>query len=628
MNTRFLFSILLVIFSTSILFGKSDGLSKKGEKQWFYLNSQASLKRYDYILPHLEKLVQSNPDFIKGRKLLAETYIYTQQFDKAAPFIKKSIETYKLNDKYWWQMSSDANRAIKNYPEAINSLKSLLKVPALGLPYQKLTEEKIKQLEYTWFMIQNPVPFQPIQLGNEVNTPAFELYPFLSPDGEKLYFTRKERNEELFQAEKVNGNWNNVKELSFNTDVNEGAQSVSADGKLILFTACNYPNGLGSCDIFYSFLVNGTWTTPNGIGAPINSTDWESQPSISANGMAILFSSNRPGGKGGKDLYISYLNKENKWLEPQNLGDVINTPFDEETPFLHADGRSLYFSSNGHSSIGGKDIFVSRLSDNGKWSEPVNLGYPINTEKDESSIYVELDGKSAYLASEREGGQGKLDLYQFVLHDSVRSTPSTFVNAIVSDIHTKAKLDVEYSIFNFENNQIFSFGQTKQDGEFLICMPVNKTYRLEITKPGYMFYSEQFLTQSGSMVKPYVLEVKMQPIALGANIILKNILFKTDSYELGDLSFPELQKIIELMNANKNIKAIVKGHTDNIGSSNYNLELSQKRAQSVVDYLLQNGIAADRLSAKGMGASQPISTNDTEEGRLENRRTEFQIVEQ
>lgn len=619
------FFILILISVSFTGNAQTNVLPKKAEKEWSPIRAQLGLRKYEAALPELQKFVEKYPDYIPGRKFLAESYLYTLRFQDAANFIDETTAKFSPDDKDWWAMAAEANQKLKKYPEAIAALKKLQNWPNTGVSYQKMVTDKIKQLEYMMNMKLHPVPFSPVHLGNEINTQGFELYPFLSPDGGKLYFTRKDKNEDLFSAEKINGQWTNVKPLSFNTYDNEGAQTVSADGKLILFTACNHPGGLGSCDIFYSMLLNGEWTKPSGIGAPINSTDWDSQPFISANGMAIIFSSNRPGGKGGKDLYISYLSKENKWMEPQNLGSVINTPGDEETPFLHADGRTLYFSSNGHLSIGAKDIYMSRLSDDGKWSEPVNLGFPINTEGDESSVYVELDGKSAYISSERDSGQGKLDIYQFVLHDSVQADPATYVKAVVRDAHTKKLLDVNYSIFDFDNNNLFAQGRTQKDGAFLICMPVENTFRLQIEKAGYVFHSEQFQPQSGTMLQPHILEVDLFPLENGASVILKNVLYKTNSYQLEAVSFPELQKVIDLMKSDAKIHAVIKGHTDNVGNPAYNLELSQKRAQSVVDYLVKNGISADRLTAKGMGETTPLVPNSTDENRQTNRRTEFVI---
>lgn len=313
-------------------------------------------------------------------------------------------------------------------------------------------------------------------------------------------------------------------------------------------------------------------------------------------------------------------------MMPQNLGSIINTPGDEETPFLHPDGRTLFFSSNGHRGMGEKDLFMSRMSDDGVWSEPINLGYPINTERDESGLYIALDGKTAFISSSREGGQGNLDIYEFELPKDVRANPATYVKAIIKDSQTDDRLDAVYSIFEFENNHLFAFGETVQQGEFLITMPIDKTFRLEIEKKGYVFHSEQFKAQEGSISKPYLLEVRLQPVNKGSSIVLQNVLFRTNSYELEEVSFPELMKVVELMKSEPEISARIKGHTDDVGSAEYNLSLSEKRAQSVLEFLIENGISRNRLSAEGYGETQPLVPNDSDGNRQMNRRTEFEII--
>jgi outer membrane protein OmpA-like peptidoglycan-associated protein len=534
----------------------------------------------------------------------------------------------KYQEKEWLAMKADAHKALRQYGEAISTWQQYREWPALGLSYQKLVDERIAQLRFTKEAVDNPVPYNPVNVGEQINTQYFELYPYISPEGSKMYFTRKEKQEDIFEAEWIDENWANVRPLTFNTTENEGAHTVSADGRFLFFTACNRQDGLGSCDIFYSMKTDKGWTNPAGIGAPVNSTDWESQPCFTANNMAMLFSSNRPNGYGGKDLYIAYLDKSFRWKEPINLGPEINTKGDEETPFLHADGRTLYFSSNGHPSVGGKDLYVSRLGADGKWSKPVNLGYPINTEGDETGLFVALNGKSAYLASDRAGGVGNLDIYSFELNKPMQATPSTYVKARIKNKQNSQPLIAEYRIALLQNNDLFAEGISSPTGEFLICIPADTTYALTIDKQGFLFYSDQFQPKGGTLLEPYLLDVFLEPIQQGSSTVLKNVLFAYNSHSLLPASYPELDKLADLLLSNPNIIAEVSGHTDNIGSDSYNLDLSKKRAESVVVYLSVKGVPKARLSAKGYGSAKPIADNATEEGRALNRRTEFRIISQ
>jgi outer membrane protein OmpA-like peptidoglycan-associated protein len=313
-------------------------------------------------------------------------------------------------------------------------------------------------------------------------------------------------------------------------------------------------------------------------------------------------------------------------MEPINLGPEINTKGDEETPFLHADGRTLYFASNGHPSVGGKDLYVSRLGINGKWSKPVNLGYPINTEGDEAGLFVALDGKSAFLSSERPGGFGKLDIYSFELNEPVSAIPSTYVKAIIKHQDNKQPLSAGFKIAQLDNNDLFAEGISTANGEFMLCIPADKTYALSIEKKGFIFHSEQFQPRGGTQLSPYLLEVYLKPIITGGSVILKNVLFAYNSHALMPVSYPELDKVAELLLANPQLKAEISGHTDNVGGEAFNLELSKKRAESVAVYLAVKGIDRSRITAIGFGASKPIADNSTEEGRTQNRRTEFRLI--
>jgi outer membrane protein OmpA-like peptidoglycan-associated protein len=621
---RFLLFASLIGISFQ-LFAQQPALPKKYQQEWNDIRAKAAIARHEEMIPRLEDLISNNRDFLPALKLLTESYMVTKRYDEALKIISSVEAKGQFSEKDWLAMKARAYADLKQYPEAIAATRQLSEWPGLGIGYQKVVLEQISKLEFTWKAIQNPVPFMPYNLGSEVNTEFFELYPHISPDGKELFFTRKERNEDLFVAEWKDSIWGNVRSLPINTNENEGAHTVSADGRFLFFTACNRSGGLGSCDIFYSMKTPEGWTKPAGIGAPINSTDWESQPCFTSNGMAMLFSSNRPNGFGGKDLYIAYLDKNFKWQEPKNLGPEINTPGDEETPFLHADGRTLFFSSNGHPTVGGKDIYRSRLGDDGKWSKPVNLGYPINTEEDESGLYVLLDGKTAYLASDREGGFGKLDLYRFELNKEVQATPATYVKAIVRHATTKAPLRAEFRIASVDKDILFAEGYTSDIGELLVCMPTDQEFAMQVERKGFVFHSENFKAGEGTLAEPFLLEIDLQPVTLPSSIVLKNVFFAFNSHALQSASFPELDRVVALLQQYPELKAEISGHTDNVGANEYNLQLSQKRAESVVNYLFEKGISKQRLVAKGYGSTQPIASNDNEAGKAENRRTELKL---
>jgi outer membrane protein OmpA-like peptidoglycan-associated protein len=392
-----------------------------------------------------------------------------------------------------------------------------------------------------------------------------------------------------------------------------------------------YPGGrkgLGSCDLFISYsLGNEKWSTPENMGAPVNSEYWDSQPSLAADGQTIYFISNRPGGKGGADMWKCTKNAQGKWANLTNMGDSVNTAFNEESPFIHPDGKSLYFSSDGWPGMGNKDIFLTRLKSNNQFGTPINLGYPINTDENERDLIVTANGKTAFFSSERNEGSGGQDLYYFDLYPAVRPLPVTYVKGKVFDKGTKKGLRADFELLDLETgNKVMEASSNIGSGEYLICIPSGKNYAMNVSKQGYLFNSENFSLKDKIDLATFELNMPLIPIKAGEKVVLKNIFFETGSFKLKDESKAELQKLIVFLTANISLKIEIGGHTDNVGDKKSNEVLSQNRAKAVYDYLVTNMVAPTRLSYKGFGDKQPISTNETDEGKAANRRTEFTVM--
>ena len=499
--------------------------------------------------------------------------------------------------------------------------------------------------------LKNPVPFNPQSLGDKINTPQYSEYlPTLTADGETLIYTARVGNQEdFYTSKKVNSEWQKGEPMTdLNTNENEGAQCISTDGHNLFYTVCNRKGVMGTCDVFFSQKKGDKWTPSKSFPA-INTNAWESQPSMSADGKIIYFSSDRSGGLGGRDIwYVTFDN--GRWSEAKNVGKPINTAADEQTPFIHPDGVTMYFTSAGHPGMGGTDIYMSRLQDSA-WIEPINLGYPINTKEDEGTLSVSIDGKTAFYARNLNSGttsKANYDLFSFELPQNVRAYPVTYVKATVSDAETKqpiADSRLEFIDLSTQKPAIVSF--TDETGEFLACLPFGKNYALNVTKPGYIFHSENFnLLEINPLHKPYVLSIALQKIPLPVVVevkptdttktpplmqkpkafVLKNVFFDTDKADLRSESFAELNKLKLLLMENPTMRIELRGHTDSQGSDTHNLDLSDRRAKAVVTYLSKNGIAAERLQWKGFGETSPVETNDTPEGRQNNRRTEFVIL--
>jgi len=316
------------------------------------------------------------------------------------------------------------------------------------------------------------------------------------------------------------------------------------------------------------------------------------------------------------------------WGAPKNLGPKINSKGKEESVFIHPDGKTLYFGSNGHIGMGGLDLYVSRMDEKGEWGEPVNLGYPINTYGDENSILVSPTGDLAYMASNRAGGMGGLDLYQFPLYEAARPGKITYVKGKVYDANTKAALGAHFELLDLATGKsIVESDANSGNGEFLVCLPVDKDYALHVSQPGYLFYSENFaLKELSDPTKPFQMDVPLQPIDTGSVIDLKNVFFETAKYDLKPESKVELDKLVAFLNVNKTIRGELSGHTDNVGDKKSNMTLSQNRAKAVYDYLVKAGIDPKRLTYKGYGDTRPKVANDSDEHRATNRRTEFKVI--
>ncbi len=472
--------------------------------------------------------------------------------------------------------------------------------------------------------------FNPVNLGDEVNSPESEYFPSMPVDGSQMIFTRRLGgiNEDFFGSRRQDTTWTGAKRLtgSINTSQNEGAQNISQDGNWLIFTGCNREDGYGSCDLYISYLTNDGWSEAMNLGRNINTDQWESMPCLSPDKRDLYFASRRPGGFGGSDIYVSRLMDNGRWSEPENLGPEINTASDEFSPFIHADNQTLYFSSAGLPGYGEDDLFLVRKDSTGKFGKPENLGYPINTISHEGTIFIESSGKTAYYASDRSDSRGGLDIYSFELKPSLRPAKTLWVKGNVYDKKTTKGLPSTVELIDLASKQKISRVQTDESGNYLITLPVGKDYAFNVSRRGYLFYSDNYSLKEKDPDSTYEKNIALQPIEAEASVVLNNIFFDVNKYELKPESQVELDQIVQLLNDNPTLKIQLEGHTDNVGSASDNQKLSENRAKAVVTYLKNKGIQAERLFFKGYGANKPVADNNSEEGRALNRRTELKIL--
>ncbi len=557
---------------------------------------------------------------------------------------------------------------------------------AQTLEYEKVNK-RIQEARTGQKLSAHPIRVWVDNLGDSINTKYPEYAAIINADESLLLFTSRRPSttggekvegldmyhEDIYYSRKrEDGTWTKATNFSenINTDDHDATVGISPDGQKLLV----YKSDNGDGNIYETKKIDGEWTEPEVLHKHVSSKYYENSAWYSYDGKRLYFISTRPDGNMGeedashywdrsnpgpasKDIWVSEWNPEKeRWKEPENLGPTINTKYDEDGIFMHPDGKTLYFSSQGHNTMGGYDIFRSVKTDTG-WSKPENIGYPINTPDNDVFFVVSASGRHAYYSSFKQEGQGEKDLYLItflgpekepVLQTEddliaslnqpveeeviepkveVRESNLAILKGLIRNAKNLRPLKADIELTNNETGDIIS--ETRSDaesGKYLISLPAGKNYGIAVKKEGYLFHSENFKLPDTAAYKEITKNIDMQPIDVGSKIILKNIFFDFDKATLRDESIPELKRVARVLEENSNIRIELSGHTDSRGSDSYNKRLSEKRAEAVVDYLVDHGIDKNRLESKGYGEEQPIATNETEEGRQKNRRTEFKII--
>jgi len=594
----------------------------------------ASDGKFDNAIAYFLQAIYLDSNYADAYVSLAGVYSQTKKDDLAVEYYQKAIAKDTAANKVF-KLNLAINLAgTGNFNKALEVINDYLSNPKLGPVSRKSGEYRKRTIEFALLQEKKNGPrlFSPKNLGDKVNTSVSEYFPSLSIDGSQLFFTRKVRgfNEDFFSAKQGNNDWANALPLdgNVNTEDNEGAQMISQDGEWLVFAANNRRDGWGGFDIYISFLTPQGWSEAMNIGGNINTDQWESQPCLSPDKKDLYFASKRFGGYGGSDIYVSHLQPNGTWTNPENLGPAINTPADEQCPFIHADNQTLFFTSDGLPGYGGTDLFYSLKGPKGDWSVPENLGYPINTRHDEGSLFIAADAKTAYYASDRSDSKGGLDIYSFELPQNVRPNKTLWVKGKVFDKKTTKGLPSAVELIDLATKQLMSKVQTDERGNYLITLPVGKDYAFNVNRKGYLFFSDNFFLTNRSPDSTYEKDIPLQPIEANASVVLKNVFFDVNKFDLKPESEAELDKLVQLMNDNPTVKIQIGGHTDNVGKPADNLSLSNNRAKSVVSYLVSKNISPQRLLAKGFGETQPVADNKTEDGRALNRRTEMKVISQ
>ena len=577
----------------------------------------------------------------------------------SALYAQRDLETITSDDElrqYIYQLAPSENAfvALQRLAAPYIDKKDWKGAAKLFKQYWEWFPEYIARLEKIDELLNTPAQNLITTDIENINTEADEYFPVITVDGKKMYFTGSGREdnlkgEDIFYSDFINGLWMPAKRMKkpFSTKEDDAVNSVSADGNILVIFG-TYKGAFGGGDNFYAEKTSTGWSEIKPFPKPLNSTFWECDGFLTADGKAFIFTSDRKGGvgdfhrggyffhggyDGNTDIYVS-VKTDSGWSEPLNIGSIINTPYAERSPFIHPDGKTLYFSSDGHYGLGGLDVFKTvRLNDSSwtDWSEPVNLGKEINTSVNDIAYKISTDGKLAYFTSDRAGGKGGYDIYSITLPEEAKPEKNVFtVSGRVTDENNNP-LDAGISWFNLSLNKITgSLKSNPETGEYTITLTVGSSYSYYAEKQGYYSVSNDIDLREEKSFGKMTVNIKMVSVKSlqesESAIKLNNIYFDFDSYELKPESYSELDRVYKFLNDNPEIKVEISAHTDAVGSDEYNLELSQRRAESVVNYLIAKGINPDRLIAKGYGETNPVADNETEEGRALNRRVEMKIV--
>jgi len=629
-----LFLVLFPVCSHSQEINKQKS-EKAVEKAWQYYSRQ----EWDKCKAELNAAFRYDSTNAEPYVMMAEVLMEQSEPGQAVIYYKKALER---NPERWESLCyvlANTLFSLKEYEESKVYYDTILKISGIDSKLTLAAQERLGQAITRSALRAAPVAFNPVNLGIRINTSGDEYINAISTDGQFIFFTRRIKypkpvqgrnySEDLYIAEIGNNAGDSAALLTYppGKENDAGSFCLSPDGRMILFTACNRSDSYGSCDLYYSEKINGKWSVARNLGRNVNSESWDAQPSISPDGRKIYFASNRAGGWGNSDIWVTERDSLGHWQLPVNLGRPVNSSEAEMVPVIHFDNQTLYFSSKSHPGMGGADLFMSSKI-NQSWTKPVNLGYPLNTEADELAIIVNASGKYGFISSNTLEGSGGYDIYSFSLNNEVRPVPVTYFKGMIYDSITRQPLKADFEMIDTENDTTVVIAQSDDaNGEFLVCIPCNRNYALNVSREGYLFYSAHFpIKENHDAVNPVVKNIGLIPIAPGNTMILRNIFFEKDQYILSAESTAELTKLLLFLNENPSIRIEIGGHTDSDGPDEYNLELSRKRAEAVYIYLTGNGISTDRLTFKGYGESEPISDNETWQGKARNRRTEVKIV--
>jgi outer membrane protein OmpA-like peptidoglycan-associated protein/Tol biopolymer transport system component len=667
-----LFVIIASLFTACGIAQQSYSTSSKKAIRYFEEGQQAPSASIDkrtgqpnYLkgIELLEKAIEKDPRFWEAHMVVGEFYEKLGDNRNAIQHFQKALA---INPNHspsgsTYFFLANLQQLVGDYDDAIRNFNLFLDNHNANPKMTSMAYELKQNCLFAKESMRNPLDFNPINIGPGINTADPEYFPTITVDGKTILFTRRikdervpvyKEQEDFFVSHLSDKNiWMSATPMpnNVNTAFNEGAPTIAADGRSLIFVACSGQSsdndygqgrtGKGSCDLFITKKLGSRWANPINLPGYVNTFTWESQPSLSSDGKTLYFIRrvSKRGEPANSDIYVTRLQDNGTWGMPEPLPNYINTSNQEESVLIHPDGKTLYFASRGHIGMGGSDLYITRMDEKGNWGKPENLGYPINTKYDENSLMVSPDGEIGFFASDREGGFGKLDIYYFVMPENLRPTKTLYFDGIVYDAITHKPLPGKFQLIDLKTgNEIVYSEADDLTGEFMVSLPVNNDYALNVTYPGYNFFSKNFNMTSSEGLEAIHMEVPMVPMTSDRPTVLANVFFDLGKAILRPESFVELNKLKDLLNDHPTIQIEIGGHTDTRGDATENKMLSNNRAKAVYEYLVTHGIDSKRMSFKGYGETKTVVSDETieklstdqekEAAHQSNRRTEYKIV--
>lgn len=631
---KLLLSLCFFLLGISLLAQEYSIVDRRAIKLHQEAEELAKSRRYDEAIAKYQASFERSSDFFESYIKMSQVLLSKGDHTKALEIAQKGARRVKkgspFEGEFGWLItnihlqSGDFDLALQKMAET----EPLLSPEFIRTGYY--TNLKAK-LDFIAEELAKPKDITKERLPAPLNGFALQYFPVLTADSKKILFTKRDglnpyEHEDIYVAYYEEGGWTEPVPIDsfLNTRYNEGTCTISADGNILIYTSCDAPDTFGSCDLYITHKVSGRWQKAVNMGKAINSRSWDSQPSLSADGSILFFSSNRRGGHGGNDIWYSERLEDGSWSEAKNVGGIINTDKDEVSPFIYFNNEQLFFASDGHMGFGGKDLFMSKL-ENGLFTKPVNLGYPINDHQDQLALFITAQQDYAYY-TENTYHEGRVDssfLYRFNFPQEIDLGEKLVITqGKVVNTKTKEPIDASLSLVSLDNDStLYQFRSDGESGEFIMIYPDKTFSGLYVEKPG--FIPKIYNVEKDSLKDISNMQIELSPAVAGEQFIFENVFFDFDKAELKPESQSSLRRLYNFLKENPRLSIIITGHTDNVGQAAYNQHLSLQRAESVRDFLESQGIASSRLEVKGMGAQEPLKPNDSEENMAFNRRIEI-----